>query len=234
MEKDTMLFRTPDGKPARYAVKSGRLVFRYDGDLRGERIVLFDDYGLKERIYDKFVPHPPNRPGPIRQLIGISTEEFRAQLDPGPRAALRDENLAVKQYLASDSSKTMSMPEYIFARMKATRLADTVIEGYQTRVITAQSQGGPTTWWIWRGITLRERGEFTQMNKHHFLVLQEMQLNIDVPDSVFTIPKGYKVEKPQMMAPSGGPLAPTRGGMPPGGGQPRPPGLPPGIAPPKP
>ena len=64
LASDVQPNRTPDGKVARYGLKSAKLVFKYGGDLRGERVVIFDDYGMKERTEDRFTPFPAGSAGP--------------------------------------------------------------------------------------------------------------------------------------------------------------------------
>lgn len=210
MADDTVPIRTPEGKPARFGVKSGRLTFKYDGDIRGERVVTFDDYGLKERIHDRFAPYPPQGPGPIREILAISTPTYRIQSDVGSKTAMRDTNIAMEAYLASDSSKTMSLSQYILQRQGVEYLGDTVVAGYHARILRAKSQGGPVTFILWRGITIGEHGEFTQMNKHHELVLQKMELNIDLPDSTWQAPSGYSIQKPPAPPHPAGPMAAPR------------------------
>src|SRR5207253_2818267 len=46
---DTIPLHAPNGEPARYGIKSGRVVQRFTGNSRGERRIVFDDYGMKER-----------------------------------------------------------------------------------------------------------------------------------------------------------------------------------------
>jgi hypothetical protein len=207
---DTVPVRTPDGQPARFGVKSGRLTFRYDGDIRGERIVTFDDYGLKERIHDKFAPYPPQGPGPIREIIAISTPTYRIQADVPSRSAILDTNIVLGDYLSSDSSNIVPLSQFIMQRQGVQHLRDTVIAGYHARVMQARSQGGPVTFILWRGITIGERGEFTQMNKHHELVLQNMELNIDLPDSTWEAPSGYTIQKQAPQPRPGGTMPPKK------------------------
>ena len=195
---DTLMLRSPEGGVARYGVKSGRLVLRYGDQLRGERIVTFDDYGLKERIEDKFATYPPGTKGPIRNTMTIVTPEYYYSIDPDSRTAQRVPNRIDDDYMAAPESKTIPFAAWLMQRQKAERVGDTTISGYHCRMITMQALGGPVRWYAWRGIILREVGEFTQAKTRHILKAQEISLNIPVPDSAFALPAGYKIAEPQL------------------------------------
>ncbi|MCC7438458.1 MAG: hypothetical protein IT211_08165 [Armatimonadetes bacterium] len=205
--------RTPDGEPARYAMKSGRLTFRYDGDLRGERVVTFDDYGLKEYTEDRFTQFPMNAMSDIRDGISIATPTERFSLEAQTKTAYKLPNIAMQNYLASDSASKMSLTDYILARSQAKRIKEENLQGYATTMYEIASPGGPVRWWYWKGIVIREEGEYTQMNKHHTVMLQKIELNIPVPESLFQIPAGYKIQTPppppSPNPPSGAPGAPA-------------------------
>jgi hypothetical protein len=188
--------RTPEGQPARYAVKSGRLTFHYDGDVRGERIITFDDYGLKEHIKDRFMPFPTDAMSGIRGGISIATPTERITLQDQPPTAYKLPNLAMQEYLASDSSTKMSLTDYIIARSGAKKVKEENLQGYAATMYEISSPGGPVRWWYWHGIIVREEGEYTQMNKRHIAMLQKIELNIAVPDSLFKIPAGYTLQAP--------------------------------------
>lgn len=195
---DSLLLRSPSGGTARYGVKSGRLVLRYGEQLRGERIVMFDDYGLKERIEDKFATYPPGAKGPLRNTMTIVTPDYYYAIDPDSRTAQRVPNRIDDDYMASPESKTAPFAEWLMQRQKAQRVGDTVISGYHCRIIEMQALGGPVRWYAWRGIILREVGEFTQAKTRHILKAQEIALNVSIPDSAFAPPAGYKITEPQM------------------------------------
>lgn len=205
---DSLLLRSPSGSTARYGVKSGRLVLRYGQQLRGERIVMFDDYGLKERIEDKFATYPPGAKGPIRNTMTIVTPDYYYAIDPDSRTAQRVPNRIDDEYMASAESKTTPFAEWLMQRQKAQHVGDTVISGYHCRIIEMQALGGPVRWYAWRGIILREAGEFTQAKTRHILKAQEIALNIQIPDSIFAPPAGYKITEPQIPKPQ---PAPTQG-----------------------
>lgn len=195
---DSLMLRSPDGGIARYGVKSGRLILRYGDQLRGERIVTFDNYGLKERIEDKFATYPPGEKGPIRNTMTIVTPEYYYAVDPDSRTVQRIPNRIDDDYMASPESKTVPFAEWLMQRQKAERVGDTVISGYHCRIIEMQAIGGPVRWYSWRGIILREVGEFTQAKTRHILKVQEINLNASIPDSAFAVPAGYKITEPQL------------------------------------
>ena len=188
--------RTPEGQPARYAVKSGRLTFRYDGDLRGERVITFDDYGLKEFTEDRFIQFPMDATAGIREGTSIATPTERISLQTPTKIAYKLPNLAMQQYLSYDSTNTMSLTDLILARSGAKKVKEENLQGYAATLYEIASQGGPVRWWYWKGIVIREEGEYTQMNKHHTLMLQKIELNIPIADSLFQVPAGYKVQTP--------------------------------------
>lgn len=205
--------RTPEGQPARYAVKSGRLTFRYDGDLRGERVITFDDYGLKEYTVDRFMQFPTDATAGVREGTSIATPTERFSLQNQTKTAYKLPNVAMQEYLASDSSSKMSLTDYILARSGAKKVKEENLQGYAATMYEIASQGGPVRWWYWKGIVIREEGEYTQMNKHHTLMLQKIELNIAVPDSLFKVPAGYTVQTPPP-PPSPNPPSGTPGAAP--------------------
>ena len=145
------------------------------------------------------------------------------------KSAIRRPNPSEEEYLASDSSKKMSFDDYMYSKMGAKKVADTVLGGYHARIIKANMPGGPITLYVWRGINIRELGEFTQANKHHYMTLESIEPNIPVPASTFEFPSGYKLDtaaQRQAAAPPQGAPRPGRqlvipapqagqGGMPP-------------------
>ncbi|MCE7933761.1 MAG: hypothetical protein DYG96_04120 [Chlorobi bacterium CHB2] len=195
---DSLMLRSPEGGVARYGVKSGRLVLRYGEQLRGERIVMFDDYGLKERIEDKFATYPPGAKGPIRNTMTIVTPEYYYAADPDSRTAQQVPNRIDDDYAASPDSKTIPFAEWLLKRQRAQHVGDTTINGYRCRIVQMQAAGGPVRWYLWRGIILREAGEFTQAKTHHILKVQEINVNVAIPDSMFALPAGYKVTAPPL------------------------------------
>lgn len=210
---ESVPIRTPDGQPARYAVKSGRLTFQYDGDLRGERIITFDNYGLKEHVVDRFMPFPIDPMTPKREMTTITTLTEQFSLQSHTNKAYRLPNSAIQDYLGSDSANTVSLAEFVFARRGMKKIKDETIQGYPTTLYEIASPGGPVRMWYWKGLPIREEGEFTKMNKRHALLLQKIELNISIPESLFQVPQGYTVENPPP-PPSPNPPSSTPGAAP--------------------
>lgn len=191
---DTIPLRAPDGSPARYGLRSGRIVLRFTGNSRGERTLTFDSYGLRERKEERTVPYPPGQSkGAINNLIFITTPEYSSYADIRTRMGWKRPNQGVVRYLASEESKTIPLGELAVRNSGAERLPDTTISGYHCKVLRKQVQGMTITDWIWRGITIRERVVSATDGFTSTAEPVEITADIDVPPSTFEFPPGYKI-----------------------------------------
>jgi hypothetical protein len=194
LASDTIPLRAPDGAPARYGIRSGRVVLRFTGSSRGERTLTFDSYGLRERKEERTIPYPPGQSqGAINNLIFITTPDYGSYADVRTKMGWRRPNQGVSRYLASEESKTISLGELSMKNAGAERLPDTTISGYHCRVLRKQAQGTTITNWIWRGITIREQVVSATDKFSSTAQAVEIDANIDVPASTFEFPAGYKI-----------------------------------------
>jgi hypothetical protein len=247
--------KSPEGGPARYGLASGRILQRFTGGLKGERTIVFDQWGLRERKDEVYAPDPPGRPGPIINSIVIANRDSFGMVEVRTKSGWIMKNTMDDRYMESDSSKKMSMARFIQATSPGRPIPDTVINGYQCKGFVNLAPGIRHITWVWRGIPIREHFIAEADSMEFWVETVELQPNISVPESSFHFPAGYTVTptpepKPgeqwvppnmrdQVAAPPGvpGAAAPPGGVMPPGGGamggQP-PAGMPPGGMPPPP
>lgn len=232
---DTIPLRAPDGGLARYGLASGRITQIYGGARRGNRLIMFDHYGMREYALDSSTPYPGGTPGPMQNNIFITTPEIFGNVDRTIRQGWKRPNLVDDTYLKSDSSKRFPLGEIVFmeAERAGKRLPDTVINGFHCRAVEIKQPGFTDTRYFWRGIMLLDR--FTPMDGKWFTIeTTGITPGITVPDSLFVFPAGYKIETLSADQPIA-PMVPNRGGQsgPSGGMQRGMPAAPPmGVIPP--
>lgn len=202
LSADSIPLRAPNGEPARYGLRSGLLVQRFTGNSRGERRTIFDHYGMWERREENSAPYPAGTKGGINNLIVITSPEEMAYADVRTKRGFRTPNEGLKRYLEMGASKTKSLGEMIIEQSGAERLPDTTIAGYRCRVLRKNVKGMTVTDWIWRGLVIREHIYSPQDSVEVTLEPIEIKADIDVPDSTFKFPAGYKIDL--YTPPSGG------------------------------
>lgn len=195
MAKDTVPLHAPDGTPARYGLATGRIVQRFTGNSVGERRITFASYGTRERREENTAPNPPGSRGAINNIIGIVTPQENAYADIRTRLGWKRKNEGFSHFVASPESKKMSMAEYVVRTSGAERLPDTTINGYQCKVLRKEVNDMIITNWIWRGIVIREHLISPKDSVEYFVEPVEITPNIDVPDSTFTFPAGFKINE---------------------------------------
>lgn len=213
---DSIPVRTPEGMPARYGRKSGRIVMRYSGKMAGTREVIFDNWGLKEQRLDSSQPN--GAPGPAQYLLLLSTPDKFTMIDMAQKTGRVMNNESDDRYMRSDSSTKYSLGEILFRTSGGVRLPDDVVKGYPTKVQELNQGEMVTRVWVWNGIILREQFRMPMMD---FVVeVESAEFDIDVPASTFDAPAGIKLEKTQSQTemerrrpnPMVVPLAPPTGG----------------------
>jgi hypothetical protein len=191
---DTIPLSAPNGAPARYGLKSGLIVHRFTGNIRGERRTLFDEYGMKERREENSVPYPEGTRGRISNVIVITTDKEQAYVDVRTKHGYRTPNEGLKRYLAMGASKKMSLGEMVISESGAERLPDTTIAGYRCRVLRKNVDGMTITNWIWRGIVLREHLASPQDKVEYTMEPVEIKADVEVPAGSFTFPADSKID----------------------------------------
>lgn len=194
LAKDTVPLRAPDGSPTRYGIETGRIVQRFTGNSTGERRITFANYGTRERREENTVPNPPGSRGAINNIISIVTLEENAYADTRTRQGWKRKNEGFSRFLASPESAKMSMADYIVRNSGAERLPDTTISGYQCKVLRKHVNDMTITNWIWRGIVIREHVVSPKDSVQFYIEPVEITPNIQVPDSTFAFPAGYKID----------------------------------------
>jgi hypothetical protein len=188
---DTIPLQAPGGAPARYGLKSGRIVQRYTGNSRGERRILFDDYGMRERREEVTEPYPEGTNGRLSNVIMITTNDEQSYADVRTKHGYRTSNEGLKRYLAMGALKTMSLGALIMSQSGAERLADTVIAGYHCRVLRKKVNGMTITDWLWRGIVIREHVVSPQDKVEYTIEPIEITPNVAVPAESFSYPSDF-------------------------------------------
>ncbi len=194
LSADTVPLRAPDGAPARYGVASGEILQRFTGSSIGERRIIFDRYGLRERREENMAPNPPGAKGAVNNIITIATPEENSYADVRTQRGWKRTNEGVSRYLASPESKTMSLADYVVHMSGAERLPDTTIAGYHCTVLRKKVKGMTVTNWIWRGIVIRERLYSHADNLEYFVEPVSIRADITVADTTFTFPAGYQID----------------------------------------
>lgn len=217
---DSIPLRTPEGRPARYGRRSGRVLMLYSGNLSGSREVVFDNWGLKESRRDSAVPN--GKPGPGQFSLLLSTPETFNVIDFAQKSGWTMDNESDDRYLKSDSSTTYSLGEMIFRASGGVRLNDEVVKGYPCKVQELRQGDAATRVWVWQGLIVRER--FTSKEMSFTVEIDSAVFDIDIPASTFNVPSGIKLERRSPdMPPGGSQQEPPKGGVimppPPAGGR---------------
>jgi hypothetical protein len=226
---DSVPLRTPDGKPARFAWRSGHLVFRYTGGVLGTREIWFDQWGIREWRSDSSAP-VKERPGPPQHAVVIADADKFTFLDYTTMTGWTMPNQTDDEYLRSDSGKMFSLGEMVFKTSGGKRLPDEVVNGVSTKVLQLDQGFASTRIWVWQGIVVKEQFH-SQDGTEYVIEPVKLDFDVDVPESRFTVPAGFKiVQRQEQTGPVGPPGGAPPGAMPPGA---MPPGaMPPGAMPP--
>lgn len=189
--------KTPDGKPARFAFRSGHVVMRYEGDFHGTRDLYFDDYGLRERKDDSAVPAHKMIAAVPPQQITIITPEYYGGVDLRSGKGQKARNAAYDRYVGSPESSKIPFGEMALERSGGTRLADTTLLGtYRCRVYRRSYPNFTQTMWVWGGIPIREQMQVVSgMSGNYLLEPVSIETGIEVPDSLFSFPEGYDIKE---------------------------------------
>lgn len=190
---DTIPLRAPDGRPARYGLKSGYILQRYSGHAQGERRVWFDDYGLSERKEEHTIPHKRVKSVGYSNLIIIATSDSMSVAEVRTKKGSRRPNGSVERYLASPESKSLSLGDVAIRASGADLLPDTTIAGYRCKVLRKTFDGVTRTVWVWRGIPLRELVEVPADNVRYMLDPVEIKPDIAIDDSTFRFPADFTI-----------------------------------------
>lgn len=190
---DSVPLRAPNGEPARYGLASGEIVQRFTGSSAGNRRIVFDRYGMRERREENMAPSPGSK-GAINNIISIATPEENAYADIRSKRGWKRKNEGTGRYLASPESKTMSLAEYVVHTSGAERLPDTTIAGYHCKVLRKEVKGLVITNWIWRGIVIREHMISRSDGQEYFIEPVSITPDVAVSDTTFQFPAGYQVD----------------------------------------
>ncbi|MBS1914629.1 MAG: hypothetical protein JST22_21785 [Bacteroidetes bacterium] len=190
---DTIPLHAPNGEPARYGLKSGRIVQRYTGNSRGVRTITFDDYGMRERRDDNVVPYPEGRKGQLHNLITIITPERQVVGDVRSGKGWERPNESLQKYIQMAEAQKISLGEATLAASGGDRLPDTTIGGYHCRVLRKNVRGMLITNWVWRGVVIREHVVIPADSLDYSVVPVEIVPNAAVPDTSFRLPDTYAI-----------------------------------------
>lgn len=187
--------RTPDGKPARFAFRSGSIEMRYTGDFRGVRRLMFDDYGMREWQYDSAVPAQRVMAAVPPYQFSILTPEYYGGVDLRTGKGQKAPNAAYERYLASPELSQKPFGEIALERSGGERLPDTTLLGkYRCRVYRRSYPNFTQTMWVWGGIPIMEKMRVgKEVAGNYLLEPVEIITGTDVPDSIFTFPERYRI-----------------------------------------
>lgn len=195
--------KTSEGKPARFAFRSGSILMNYSGDFSGVRRLMFDDYGMREWKYDSAVPAQKIMAVVPPQQFSILTPEYYGGVDLRSGKGQKARNAAYERYLASPELSKKPFGEIALERSGGEQLPDTTLLGkYRCRVYRRSYPEFTQTMWLWGGITIMEKMEMKGGSGNYLLEPVEITTGIDVPDSIFTFPEQYKVT--EVAPPPGG------------------------------
>lgn len=187
--------RTPDGKPARFAFRSGTIEMRYTGDFRGVRRLMFDDYGMREWKYDSAVPAQRVMAALPPHQFSILTPEYYGGVDLRTGKGQKAPNAAYERYLASPELSKKPFGEIALERSGGERLPDTTLLGkYRCRVYRRSYPNFTQTMWVWGGIPIMEKMQVgKEVSGNYLLEPVEIAVGTPVPDSIFTFPERYTI-----------------------------------------
>lgn len=194
-ESPAIPLRTPDGKPARFAFKSGSIAMQYSGDFRGVRRIMFKDYGLREWKYDSAVPAQRLMAAVPPYQFSIITPEYYGGVDLRSGKGQKAPNAAFQRYLASPELSKKPFGEIALERSSGERLPDTLLLGkYLCRVYRRAYPDFTQTMWVWGGIPIMEKMAVGSGTSGSYLLEPvAIEIETEVPDSLFTFPKRYQI-----------------------------------------
>lgn len=190
---DTIPIHAPNGEPARYGLKSGRIVQRYTGNSRGVRTITFDDYGMRERRDDNVVPYPEGHKGQLHNLITIITPERQVVGDVRSGKGWERPNESLQKYIQMAEAQKISLGEATLAASGGDRLPDTTISGYRCRVLRKNTRGMLITNWVWRGVVIREHVVIPADSMEYSVVPVEIVPDAAVPDTSFRLSDKFTI-----------------------------------------
>jgi len=191
----TIPIKTPDGKPARFAFRSGRIEMEYSGDYVGIRRLTFSDYGLYERKLDSAVP--PQRVAAVVPpfQLSILRPDYYGVIDLRAGTGQRARNRVYATYVDSPESDSVAYGELALRRSNGERLPDTTLLGkYRCRVYRQSNSRYSNTIWVWGGVPIREEVRLAGGAPGSYLLEpKRVEIGINVPDSLFEFPDGITI-----------------------------------------
>jgi hypothetical protein len=229
---DTIPIRTEDGGAARYGIPMAEVEQEYTGHLAGMRMLVFDQWGMREKKIEKFEPAIKGRPGPSDNTVRITTPEKFMVLNMGDKTGFWDVNDGDEMYMNDDTLQNISLGDFLFQMSQQYHKGDTTINGYNLKMYEELGGGFKVVRWMWRGITLAEHFMQTGIKDpdEFWVITKSINLNPPIFENTFDAPADYKLTKgpppnPMMGGPNGAP--PPPGAAPPAGGAPAAPPAPP-------
>ena len=188
-------YRTPEGEPARFAFRSGIVDMEYIGIMNGVRRLRFDRYGLREMTFDSTYAIAENVPLMPNYSMLIMTPETYSILDLRKREGRFGPNETFDRYLREWRQGSRPLGELVLDASGGRRLADTLLLGtYPCRVYRQEGNGLTRTIYTHGGVPIGEAVTFGGNENTGYRVLpRSVTFNVDIPDSVFTIPSGYRM-----------------------------------------
>jgi len=194
-DADSIPIRTPDGKPARYGVESGRVTMAYSGDAKGDRTVVWDGWGDRERRETFRQPNPEYKSTGFDHSVFITDGVDQSYVSFMQKKAQHRRTTEAERYLSSPDAANRSFGSVMVEAAGAQRLADTMFLGRRCRVISRTRGDMTTTLTMWRGIVLREEVRNQRQGVRFVLEATRIETNVPVPESTFTVPTDFPIEE---------------------------------------
>lgn len=191
----TIPLETENGKPARFAFRSGRIEMRYTGDYDGVRRLLFTEYGLYERKIDSAVPSERISAVVPPLQLSILRPDYYGIVDLRTGKGQRASNSAYQTYASAVRTDSVPYGELALQKSGGIRLEDTTLLGkYRCRVYRQSGDRFTHTIWVWGGVPIQEQLEMKgDVDGSYLLVPTDVEIGVSVPDSMFVFPEGYTI-----------------------------------------
>lgn len=188
-------YQTEERKPARFAFRSGIVDMEYVGIMNGVRRLRFDQYGLREMTFDSTYAIAQNVPLMPNYSMLIMTPESYSIIDLRKKEGHFGPNETFDRYVRQWRQGSRPLGELVLDASGGRRLADTLLLGkYPCRVYRQEGSGLTRTIYTHGGVPIGEAVTFGGNENTGYRVLpRSVTFNVDIPDSLFTTPNGYRM-----------------------------------------
>ncbi|MEN8137862.1 MAG: hypothetical protein ABFR62_05470 [Bacteroidota bacterium] len=174
----------------RYHIKSGKVVYKYEGKASGTKELYFDNWGMKEAQLDNMTIEVYGMTQKTNNLVILDNKEVSVI------------NLNTKKAYKSDSNEILKLQKINPEEKDLAKLSEQMLKDAGGNKLPNENFLGKDcdVWDIhgvkqysWKGIPLKI--EITIMGMDIKMTATEISTDINIPSSKFEVPKGVVFEK---------------------------------------